>query len=219
MRQPDGTWGEPINLGKTINTPFSERMPFLHPDGKTLYFSSTGLPGLGRMDIFKATRLRDDSWTEWSEPENLGKVVRGSTNFGFCVSTDGSVAYVSLDNRKDGNGAGDIYKMTLNAASRPAALATISGIVHDENGAPLTASIKWDDLETAKNAREASSDPTTGGYFITLPLNKNYGYYAEKAGYYPVSSNVDLRGMTTSLNRTENIVLVSISRCAKRPSP
>src|SRR6185436_21013508 len=54
----DTGWSAPINLGPTINTPYGERTPFLHPDGKTLYFSSDGHYGLGSMDVFKSKRLR-----------------------------------------------------------------------------------------------------------------------------------------------------------------
>ncbi len=211
VKQSDGSWGDPINLGSTINTPYSERKPFLHPDGKTLYFSSDGHAGLGMMDIYKSTRL-DDSWTNWSEPVNLGKEVNnGADNFGFKVETSGMYAYVSLDNRTDGLGQGDIYRMTMPAASKPAAIAEISGTVTDENGSPLQVSIKWDDLESGKNVGELSSDPKTGNYVITLPLDKNYGYFAEKDGYYSASSNVDLRGKTESVSHTENIKLISIA--------
>ena len=55
-----------------INTAYCDRMPFLHPDMKTLYFSSDGHGGLGKMDVFKSTRLNDNCWDCWSEPINLG---------------------------------------------------------------------------------------------------------------------------------------------------
>lgn len=50
-RLPDGKWGKPENLGKIINTPFDEDFPFLHADGKTLYFSSKGHNSMGGYDI------------------------------------------------------------------------------------------------------------------------------------------------------------------------
>ncbi|HET9137401.1 MAG TPA: OmpA family protein, partial [Candidatus Kapabacteria bacterium] len=90
------------------------------------------------------------------------------------------------------------------------AVAVINGVVTDENGKPLSASIKWEDLESGKNVGELSSDPAHGDYVVTLPLNKNYGYFADKPGYYPVSKSVDLRGKTEAMTHTENIVLVSI---------
>ncbi|NJK97654.1 MAG: hypothetical protein HC905_24575 [Bacteroidales bacterium] len=50
--QPDGQWSEPINLGDSINTAGEEQSPFIHSDNESLYFSSTGLTGLGRFDLF-----------------------------------------------------------------------------------------------------------------------------------------------------------------------
>ncbi|HEY9490092.1 MAG TPA: OmpA family protein [Chryseosolibacter sp.] len=66
-----GKWTEPKNLGSIINSQFQELSPSLSDDKKTLYFSSNGRKGLGSFDIYSATRL-DDSWTNWSVPENLG---------------------------------------------------------------------------------------------------------------------------------------------------
>ena len=67
-----GAWGKPIELGITVNTPFAERFPHLHPDLHTLYFSSEGHGSIGGLDVFMTTRL-DDSWTHWSQPVNIGK--------------------------------------------------------------------------------------------------------------------------------------------------
>lgn len=76
----DKTWSKPINLGKSINTRYSERYPFLTPDLKTLYFSSDGHGGLGRLDIYMSTRLREDCWDCWTEPINLGPPVNSPGN-------------------------------------------------------------------------------------------------------------------------------------------
>ena len=95
-RMYGNSWSEPINLGKKINTPFSERSPYLHPDGKTLYFSSDGHTGFGRMDVFKSIRQNDSTFHEWSKPLNLGKEINSTTNdWGFKFATDGSHAYYS----------------------------------------------------------------------------------------------------------------------------
>ncbi|MFW5659284.1 MAG: hypothetical protein ACOCZ8_04820, partial [Bacteroidota bacterium] len=64
----DGQFGQPQNLGETINTAEDERAPFIHKNGKTVYFSSTGHSSIGGHDIFK-TRLYAG---EWKEPQNLG---------------------------------------------------------------------------------------------------------------------------------------------------
>jgi outer membrane protein OmpA-like peptidoglycan-associated protein len=211
LKQSDGSWGPAINLGPTINTPYAERSPFLHPDGKTLYFASEGHAGLGFLDIYKCTRLSEGSWTEWSEPVNLGREVNtAEDDWGYVASTDGQRAYMSMPRNKNGNVGGAIFSMNLPQAAKPAQVATVMGLVTDENGKPLSASIKWEDLETGADVGELSSDPKEGDYFITLPLHKNYGYHAEKVGYFPVSRHIDLRNQDTATHLSENIVLMSV---------
>ena len=89
-KQMNGEWDTPYNLGAEINTHYSERGPYLHPDGKTLYFSSEGHSGFGRLDVFMSERDNDQGWGSWSKPVNLGKEINSSTNdWGFKFSTDG----------------------------------------------------------------------------------------------------------------------------------
>ena len=75
FRDPDArheySGTESINLGPVINTFGDETSPWLAYDGKTLYFASDGHNGFGKLDIFVSKRL-DDTWTNWSEPLNLG---------------------------------------------------------------------------------------------------------------------------------------------------
>jgi len=206
-------WSDPINLGHIINTPYEERTPFLHPDGKTLYFSSDGHYGLGDLDVFKSVRLKEDSWTEWSEPMNLGKEINTSGyDFGYKISTSGLTAFFSAYVAENS----DIYSITLPEEVRPDAVATIAGKVTDAPGNFLEAEIKWEDLSTGNNVGILKSNPQDGTYFITLPLGKNYGYYAEKKGYYPVSKNINLEHCLNSTNIIENIVLVSVETMKKQ---
>lgn len=207
----DSGWSKPINLGPTINTPYAERTPFLHPDGKTLYFSSDGHGGLGRLDVFKTTRLREDSWTEWSTPVNLGKEINTEADDrSYRISTRGDVAYFATSSGSESYGGSDIYSVELPVEARPEAVATIHGKVTDSKGKPLAVEINWQDLKTKKSLGTLKSNPQDGTYFIALPMGKNYGYYASRSGYYPVSRNVDLRKQKESADITENIVLASI---------
>ncbi len=89
----------------------------------------------------------------------------------------------------------------------------------DDSGNPLEAAIKWEDLSTGKNIGQLKSDPQNGSYFIVLTLGKNYGYYAEKEGYYPASNNIDLRNETDSLSITEDIVLRLIEKIIEEEIP
>ena len=111
----NGEWGKPINLGATINTLYTERTPFLHSDGKHLYFASDGHGGLGGLDMYVSTRLSDDCWDCWSEPVNLGKEINtASDDMGYKVSTDGTKAYFSKSNAAKGKkGNSDIYVIQL----------------------------------------------------------------------------------------------------------
>lgn len=68
-------WGEPVNLGLQVNTPYCEHSPLLSRNGRTLYFVSDGPAGLGYGDIFRVTRTDTDDWSRWSQPVNLGKSV------------------------------------------------------------------------------------------------------------------------------------------------
>jgi OOP family OmpA-OmpF porin len=77
---------EPVTMGTVINTEFEESSPFLAADNKTLYFASKGHNGLGGFDIYVTRRL-DDSWTNWSQPENLGPAVNGSMDDEFFSIT------------------------------------------------------------------------------------------------------------------------------------
>ena len=70
----DNKWDIPINLGTQINTLGNDYSPFLAADGHSLYFSSEGHAGYGKADIFVSQRL-DDSWQNWTKPENLGPVI------------------------------------------------------------------------------------------------------------------------------------------------
>jgi hypothetical protein len=84
LRDENGYWQKTINLGDQINTPFAERYPFLHPDGKTLYFSSEGHGGVGGLDLYYSRRL-DDTWTRWSLPINVGTSVNTPDDEGPCA--------------------------------------------------------------------------------------------------------------------------------------
>lgn len=78
-------WGNAINLGTTINTPYSERSPILSQNLKNLYFISDGHGGLGYGDIYMATRSSIENWTQWSAPVNIGKNI----NTGFREASVG----------------------------------------------------------------------------------------------------------------------------------
>lgn len=105
LKVSENEWSKPLHLGATINSAGFEISPFLSEDQKTLFFASNGHGGLGGSDIFFATRL-DSSWTNWSEPQNLGAAVN-SIGFDAFPFITGEWLYFS-SNR--GGGMSDIYR-------------------------------------------------------------------------------------------------------------
>ena len=205
----NGNWSEPVSLGATINTPGIDRSPFLHPDMKTLYFSSDRHGNLGGLDVFKSTRLNEDSWTEWSEPVNLGKEINTAGNdCWYRISTDGKRAYFT----KEKDGLQDLYQMNLPIRLRPNMVATVSGHITDHHQKPVAAELRWEDLQSGNTVGHCKTDPADGSYFIVLPLGRIYGYYVSDDDYFPVSKSIDLRNTDTATNMVEDIPVVSFEQ-------
>ncbi len=211
VKEGNGWSKTAINLGDWINTPYTERTPFLHPDGKTLYFSSDGHPGLGKSDVFKSIRLNDSSWTEWSEPINLGKEVNtADEDWGYKITTDGRRAYFSTINDM-GFGEEDIYYIDLPEIAKPqSSVVTVVGKVIDENGNPVEALIRWEDFERTKDIGSAKTDPQSGEFLIALPIGKSYAYYAEVKGYYGTVNYLDLTKAESYKEIETTVNLISV---------
>lgn len=110
----NGAWSSFINLGETINTEEFEMSPFLCNDNTTLYFSSKGHDGHGDADVYRSTRL-DESWTNWSEPVNLGPEINSSAfDAYFSITPDSLVYFASNRNSK----MADIYSSKLLPAEK-----------------------------------------------------------------------------------------------------
>ncbi|MCK9561384.1 MAG: OmpA family protein [Bacteroidales bacterium] len=105
-----GKWSKPINLGPTINTPYDEVDVFMHPDGRTMFFSSDGHNTMGGYDVFRS-ELQDDG--TWSTPENIGYPINtpGDERF-FVLAGSGRVGFYS-SNREGGYGKHDVYEITF----------------------------------------------------------------------------------------------------------
>ena len=211
LKQQDG-WSNPINLGSSINTNFIERSPFFHPDMKTLYFSSDGHGGLGKLDVYKSTRLSDSCWNCWSEPINMGKEINTvSDDWGYRISTDGTTAYFSKKRDK----SDDLFKLTLPPHLRPDIVAKIEGTLKNSMNEPISTIIRWEDLENNKVIGTARTDPKDGTYFIVLPMGKNYGYFIEDSTYFPLSQNLDLRNITIATDLKKDIKVITLDEMIK----
>lgn len=182
IKDQNGEWGMPVNLGKTINTAGDEKSPFIHPDNKTLYFSSTGLPGLGGYDIFFA-KMDDNG--KWSTPKNIGYPINSKEDdFGFFVSTDGKTGFFN-SNRKGIGGVGgwDIYSFDLYEGARPEKVLFLKGDVKDETtNEPVRAKVTLKNVDT-KEITEIAVDTTTGKYVAAVLFKNDYILSVKKEGY------------------------------------
>ena len=185
-----GVWSAPINLGPEINTKDNEDAPFIHPDQKTLFFTSDGHNTMGGRDIFK-TRLINNKWIN---PENMGYPVNTTANDNyFTLIADGTRAYFSSD-RKGGQGSQDIYYLEMPANSANIPLTLIKGkILNGETGKPMPTKMYVIDKETNKGLEFVyDPDPVTGKYLIILPPAKDYDIIIESEGFLPYTLNVNV---------------------------
>ncbi len=100
-RNTSGNWGKPVNLGEAINTPGNEISPFLHADGRTLYFSSDGRPGMGGIDLYRV-QLQENG--QWGEVKNLGYPINTPDNEGaISISLDGKTGFFAKSEKRQNN--------------------------------------------------------------------------------------------------------------------
>jgi len=180
MKNNDGEWGHPVNLGPLINTTGNEKSPFIHPDGKTLYFSSDGWMGMGGYDIFY-TRLQNDG--TFRKPENLGYPINSvEDEVGFFVNTDGTHGFFGSNKLRE-QGGWNLYSFELYDKARPEKVLFIKGTVKDENSfEPVKARIELRNVET-KKINEVKLDTNTGKYVAVAPFDNDYIMTIKKEGY------------------------------------
>ncbi|MFM8349077.1 MAG: OmpA family protein, partial [Bacteroidota bacterium] len=204
----DGKWGEAVNLGPAVNTPWNEVGVFLLPDGKTMYFSSEGHTSMGGLDIFKT--VLDNG--KWSTPENIGYPFNTPDNdVFFVVSANGRSGYFSSI-RDNGTGEVDIYRFELPPVVVPAPVVAVKdsvvatvvqevtpqvtlvkGVISDfMGGQPLEAKIQMVDNDKNEVIAEGSSNSRSGKYLFTLPSGRNYAIVVRRDDYLFHSENFDL---------------------------
>ncbi len=108
VKNQDGSWGKPTNLGSKINTEGNEMFPFIHESG-VLFFASNGRPGLGGLDIF-FTKLSSEGFTKIINP---GTPLNSSKDdFAIILNDSLNKGYFS-SNREGGKGNDDIYSIKV----------------------------------------------------------------------------------------------------------
>ncbi|MCK5872914.1 MAG: OmpA family protein, partial [Methylococcales bacterium] len=202
------------------NTPYNEGGVYMHPDGKSMYFSSRGHNTMGGYDIFKST-LKDGVW---QVPENIGYPINSAgDDVFFVVSASGKHGYFSSFKHDEGHGEKDLYIVTFLGAEKqiiqsnednlsasivapvkeiviePAVevsknkVTILKGIVRDiKTKLPLGASIELIDIEANKTLATFTANATTGKYLVSLPSGKNCALIVRHDGYLFHSENFDI---------------------------
>lgn len=205
VKNKDGTWQKPVNLGPKINTSGNEEGVFIHPDGKTLYFHSNGLDGFGGYDIFYSTYENG----KWSKPVNMGANINEKGNdVYFTIDAAKKTGYFA-SNRKNGKGETDIYKVEFNYLEKKnnaPSLTLFKGKVLDkQTNKPLEAQIELLDLNKNEAISTLNSNASTGNFMVSLPAGKNYAINVNKNGYLFYSESF-LLDTTANYNEVEKII-------------
>lgn len=188
-----GQWGTPEVL--SFNTSGSEITPHIHADGKTLYFSSDGIPNLGGFDLFY---VRMDDEGNFGEPVNLGYPINTHQDeHGLIVDAGGRFAFLASE--RDGHEKKlDIYTFELPEAVRPEGVNFAKGKVFDsEKKIALEANFELIDLSTGEIVVASSSDVRDGTFIMSLPSHKDYALNVSKEGYLFYSESFHLRDLSS----------------------
>jgi outer membrane protein OmpA-like peptidoglycan-associated protein len=195
FRKGENQFGKPINMGNVINSVGDEATPWLDEDGKTLYFSSNGFSGYGSFDIFVSKRL-DDTWTNWSEPENLGAAIN-SPGMDLYFSKQGNFGYFSSK--------GDIYKVRL---VEP--VLVINGkTLNIKNREPVRANILIQEKDTPT---QPTIESENGIFTLKLQLGKKYRITAEAKGFFPKEDEIDATQIADYLEQDKEILMTPLEK-------
>jgi outer membrane protein OmpA-like peptidoglycan-associated protein len=185
-------WVKATNLGNTINTIEDDLSPFIHANGKTLFFSSEGHVGMGGLDLYFTENQQD----KWTKPENLGYPLNTHEDqVALFITADGKKAYYSLERDQD-----DKYRRakiveievpaSLQAKFKPTSF--LKGVVYDaKTKQKLQADIELIALKNNELVGKINSDASSGSYTSVLTSGGDYAVFVSKKGYFFKSLNFD----------------------------
>jgi len=177
-----------------INTEFDEDYPFLHPDGKTLYFASKGFNSMGGYDIFKS--VYDEENKIWGKPKNMEFPINSpDDDFLFVTDSAETTAYFSTG-RQSPPGKIDVLK--INTKRIPIDVLVIKGNLFKESKDQLlNGKIFIKNIET-KDSIGTFKTSDRGDYLIDLPNGAKLLFTVETPGLNTQSDTVNLPLATTS---------------------
>jgi outer membrane protein OmpA-like peptidoglycan-associated protein/tetratricopeptide (TPR) repeat protein len=168
-------YGEPINLGKEINTEGKETFPFVTKDNN-LYFSSDGHPGLGGLDIFVA-KIKPDGSMGIIENDG-GEINSPKDDFGYYRDSDINKGFFT-SNRDGGMGSDDIYRFNF----KPRCTQLLKGVITDIETGAILAGATVTLIDSNYNTIAETISDSSGNYSFPVDCGKNYSVRAAKVDY------------------------------------
>jgi outer membrane protein OmpA-like peptidoglycan-associated protein/tetratricopeptide (TPR) repeat protein len=187
--------GKIENLGPVINTDKDDASPFIHPDGRTLYFASEGHPGMGDLDIFYSKLNPDNTW---QKPVNMGYPINtAGEERSMIVNAKGELAIFASPGTLNGRKDLDLFGFEIPAESRPTVVTYVKGFVYNvkNNSRIDNALCELIDLETNEKVMTQFSDTQTGEFLIALPVEHDYAFNVTKTGFLFYSANFSLKSI------------------------
>ena len=208
-------WKKAINLGNPINTIEDDLSPFIHANGKTLFFASEGHVGMGGLDLYFTENQQD----KWKYPENLGYPLNTfEDQVALFITADGKKAYYSLErDQEDKYRRAKIVEIEVPESLQAKFKATsfLKGIVYDATTKQkLQADIELISLKNNELVSRINSDSQSGTYTFVLASGGDYAVFVSKKGYFFKSLNFDLSDII-GLDKILDITLEPIKKEAK----
>jgi len=184
----NGNFGEPVNLGPTVNTEGRETFPFVSAQNE-LYLASEGHPGLGGLDIF-AGKIEEDGSIK--RVLNVGEPANSQwDDFGYIINSETKRGFLT-SNRPSGLGDDDIYKFLETKELEFEFKHTLEGVVSDEELAVLS-DAKVTLLDDQFNVIKEVTTDANGKYsFGFVPTGKTYYVRTEKDDFVTQEKSVKI---------------------------
>jgi outer membrane protein OmpA-like peptidoglycan-associated protein len=194
-----------------VNTAANEVSPFLAADGVTLYYATSGLSGYGETDIFVTRRL-DDTWQNWSEPQNLGAEIntpRGDGYFSIPAAAD----YAYFTSFANSIGSYDIFRVQISEQNKPKPVILVKGnVTNEKTKQPIEANLSFEIEAENKIAGSTQSNKATGDYKLVLQPEKKYVITVEAKGFLPAVEDLDCANIKEYKEFIKDFALVPIEK-------
>ncbi|MFO7617549.1 MAG: OmpA family protein [Bacteroidales bacterium] len=203
-----GAFGSPVNLGPEINTPGNEMFPFVKSDS-LFYFSSDGHPGIGGLDIFKATLTNEGIWVV----ENMKHPINSlADDFGIIFQSDEEQGYFVSSRAENARGGDDIYSFFL-----PGKVFNLTGrVINEKTTLPLgAAEVRL--IGSDGNSLEYTTD-STGLFSFKLKPETDYLLVAFKRGFLNGKMRETTKGLENSRDFETTLVLAPYEKPIELPN-